>query len=85
MLSTVVGEDGSNEVRYIGGAADLKHHLFAVEVIHSGFANEGVLNQGFGGCCMLLVSGGFDGSGFSAVDGPLWIIAIDSKMGGHGE
>ena len=28
---------------------------------------------------------GFGGSGFSAVHGPHWIIAIDAKMGGHCE
>ena len=44
VLSAIVGQDGSNEVRHIGGAADPEHHMFAVEVVHSGFANEGVLN-----------------------------------------
>lgn len=44
VFSAVVGQDGSNEVRHIGGAADPEHHVFAVEVVHSGFTNEGVLD-----------------------------------------
>ena len=44
VFSAVVGQDGSNEVRHIGGAAGPEHHVFAVEVVHSGFANEGVLD-----------------------------------------
>ncbi len=61
VLSAVVGQDGSNEVRHIGGAADLKHHLFAVEVIHSGFANEGVLDvwPWAGGLLVVGCFGGF--------------------------
>lgn len=61
VLSAIVGQDGSNEVRHIGGSADLEHHVFAVEIIHSGFANERILNHGFWGCGMFVVAFGFAG------------------------
>ena len=79
VLTAVVRQDGSNEVCGIGGTVDLEHRMIAVKVVHSGFANERVLNHGLsdagtpgvtGGAVAL---GGFCGCwilGFSAVHGP---------------
>lgn len=71
VLAAVVRQDGSNEVCGIGGAADFEHRMFAVKVVHSGFANERVLYDG------LLVPGAFSGGvfcgccGFRSGHGPL--------------
>ncbi len=79
MLAAVVRQDRSNEVCDICGAVDLEHRMIAVEVVHSGFANERVLNHGLSDAGPPGVTGGEVALGgfcgcwrieFSAVHGP---------------
>ena len=81
VFTAIVRQNGSNEGRHIGGARDSEHLMFAVEIVHSGFANERVLDVGLlngrlfagaaAGCC-----------GFCLWHVPQLVVDLMVKRGG---